>query len=94
MFVVSNNGKSPSYPHGLRMPMSPAEIKKELKDRGITQVMIARSVKPKVSATQLNRVVWGRDKSPRLREAIARMLGTTVDQIWPPSLESKTRHAA
>jgi lambda repressor-like predicted transcriptional regulator len=75
------------------MPMSPAEIKKELKNRGLTQVMIARSVKPKVSATQMNRVVWGRDPSPRLREALARVLGKTVDQIWPPAPESK-RHAA
>ena len=69
------------------MPMSPDEIKQELRKRGLTQVMIARAVKPKVSHTQMNRVVWGRDKSPRLREAIARALNLPVDVVFPPEAD-------
>lgn len=75
------------------MPMSPDEIKQALAERGLTQVMVARAAKPRVSATQMNRVVWGRDKSPRLRELLARMLGKTPDQIWAPSHKSRP-HAA
>lgn len=75
------------------MPMSPDEIKQELAKRGLTQVMLARAVKPKVSPTQMGRVVHGRDKSPRLREAIARALNLSIDQIWQPTA-SKKKHAA
>ena len=67
------------------MPMTPSEIKRELKNRGLTQVMIANAVKPKVSATHMGRVINGRDPSPRLREAVARMLCIPIEQLWPPS---------
>ena len=75
------------------MPMSPDEIKKKLGKRGLTQVMIARVVKPKVSPTQMHRVVYGRDRSPRLREAIARALNLPIEQVFPPTSDKK-HHAA
>jgi lambda repressor-like predicted transcriptional regulator len=75
------------------MPMSPQQIKAELKKRGLTQLMIARAARPKVSHTQMNRVVWGRDKSPRLRELLSRMLDIPVEQLFPEGV-SDTSHAA
>jgi lambda repressor-like predicted transcriptional regulator len=75
----------------LRMPMSPREIKELLTERGISQTIIAHAAK--VSSTQVHRVVYGRDKSPRIRKVIARMLGVPVEHIWPVRA-TEASHAA
>jgi lambda repressor-like predicted transcriptional regulator len=72
------------------MPMTPKEIKQLLATRGITQSVIARAAR--VSSTQIHRVVYGRDESPRIRKLIARMLGLSVEEMWPA--KSRTSAAA
>jgi lambda repressor-like predicted transcriptional regulator len=70
------------------MPMPPAEIKELLRERGITQRMIAGVAK--VSQTQVHRVLHERDKSPRVREVIAKMLGMGRDDLWPRPVRHRT----
>jgi lambda repressor-like predicted transcriptional regulator len=67
------------------MPMTPDQIKKALRDRGWNMSKVGRRVRPKVTPTQVRRVVEGDDASPRIRSAIARILERTVDSIWTNS---------
>lgn len=61
--------------------MRPENIVDELKRQGITQVEIAR--KFGVSHVMIHQVIYGRSKSHRIQEEIARILGKEIDEIWP-----------
>lgn len=57
------------------------KIKIELLKRGISGAAIARQ--EGVVRQAIYHVVAGRRRSPRLRGAIARAIGTRVEKLWP-----------
>lgn len=61
--------------------MHPADIQAALKKRGIKQVDIARS--EQVSETQINRVIYGRDRSRRVENAISKAARIPASTLWP-----------
>ncbi|OGP52710.1 MAG: hypothetical protein A2Y65_07305 [Deltaproteobacteria bacterium RBG_13_52_11] len=66
--------------------MSPLELKIELLKAGISIRQLAR--KEGVSHTAMFYTIHGVNKGLRLREAVARAIGRSVEEIWPP--RSKT----
>jgi lambda repressor-like predicted transcriptional regulator len=62
--------------------MTPLEIKIELLKAGISIRQLAR--KEGVSHTAMSYTIHGVNKGLRLREAVARALGKSVEEIWPP----------
>lgn len=61
--------------------MTPEEIKKELKARGMTMSKISRRLRPRVRPQHVRAVVHGRE-SARVRRAIARALGRSEAEVW------------
>lgn len=62
--------------------MTAEEILDVLYVKRITQAKIARECK--VSQTMIHYVIHGKSKSRRIQETIARILGKTVEEVWPP----------
>jgi len=52
-----------------------------LLQKGISQAQIARVMG--VTEGAISQVVHGYTKNPRLREAIARACGVSVEELWP-----------
>ncbi|HEX3045821.1 MAG TPA: helix-turn-helix transcriptional regulator [Bacillota bacterium] len=48
--------------------------------KGITQVSIAKKLG--VAPSMISMVIYGKEKSPRVRKEIARILGKPVREIW------------
>lgn len=65
----------------INMLTNHTKIKIEMMAREVTGASIARSLG--VSRTAICHVVYGRNKSPRIRKAIARALGLKVQDLWP-----------
>ena len=61
--------------------MKPNEIRAELLLRGVRPSEIARKLK--VGRAAISNVITGCGKSRRIQEAIAEMIGKTVEEIWP-----------
>jgi lambda repressor-like predicted transcriptional regulator len=70
--------------------MTPKEIRKQLLDREVKQVEIARQENVDPSAISLT--IDGKCVSARLRRAIAGAIGVPVEKIWPP--KDRSREAA
>jgi len=66
--------------------MTPLEIKIELLKAGISIRQLARQ--EEVSHTAMSYTIHGVNKGRKLREAVARAIGKSVEEIWPP--RSKT----
>jgi len=66
--------------------MTPLEIKIELLKSGISIRRLARQ--EGVSHTAIYYTIHGVNKGRKLREAVARAIGKSVEEIWPP--RSKT----
>jgi transcriptional regulator with XRE-family HTH domain len=64
-----------------RLKKRGSKIKSLMVLKGVRQVDIAEE--EKVSAPLVSAVVSGHKKSPRVRNAIARALGTAVEDLWP-----------
>lgn len=60
--------------------MTTRKIRALLVENGITMSEIAKEQEVSVAAVSLT--ASGKNKSPRLRAAIAAKLGTTVDKLW------------
>lgn len=60
--------------------MTPRKIRSLLVEKGITLSEIAKEQEVSVAAVSLT--ASGKNKSARLREAIAAKLGTTSDKLW------------
>lgn len=58
------------------------QIKAQLILAGITHKQIAESLG--VQRPSVSEVVGGLKKSKRIRAAVARALGTTIEALWPP----------
>ena len=61
--------------------MKPNEIRAEMLLKNIRSIDMARKIK--VSRSAISRVIYGNLASPRIRVAIAEMLGKKVEEIWP-----------
>lgn len=61
--------------------MKPNEIRAALLLRDIRPIEIARKLK--VGRSAVCNVITGYGKSRRIQEAIAEMIGKTVEEIWP-----------
>ncbi len=49
--------------------------------QGKKQVEIARKLR--ITRSAVSRVVSGRSRSPRIRKAVADVLGMAVEELWP-----------
>ncbi|MEM1088420.1 MAG: helix-turn-helix domain-containing protein [Pseudomonadota bacterium] len=58
-------------------------IKLELRDRGLTVRALAKEVG--VTPALVSDVIAGNRKSPRVKSAIAILIGIDADQLWPPN---------
>lgn len=61
--------------------MKPNEILAALMLKGVKQREIAQKLK--VTHVAINHVIYGRGKSRRVQEEIARIIGRDVNEIWP-----------
>ena len=66
--------------------MTPLEIKIELLKVGISIRQLARQ--EGVSHTAMSYTIHGVNKGRKLREAVARAIGKSVEEIWPPRSET------
>lgn len=63
--------------------MDKAEIIKLLKVAGVSQTAIAKMLK--VSPAAVHYVVSGKKRTPRIRQAVALVVGKPVSELWPHS---------
>lgn len=61
--------------------MTPQEIRAHLILKDITQSSIAKELA--VPASLVSMVIYGTEKTPRVRVAIAKAIGKPVQEIWP-----------
>jgi hypothetical protein len=66
------------------MPMSPAEIKQELKANGLSMSAVGRRLRPKVSPVSVYRVVEQipGSKSARIQRAVANAIRRDVAEVF------------
>jgi len=69
--------------------MTPLEIKIELLKAGISIRHLARQ--EGVSHTAMSYTIHGVNKGLRLRKAVARAIGKSVEEIWPPGSKKPSR---
>jgi Ner family transcriptional regulator len=62
------------------MPMKPVEIKVELLRKGVTLQAIANDLS--VSQPHVSQVVWGKRRSVRVEEAVAKAIGKPVEKVF------------
>lgn len=60
--------------------MNPREIKAALMLKGVTQASIAKKLG--ITPSLISMVIQGREKTPRVRRAIAEEIGKKVEEIW------------
>ncbi len=60
--------------------MDPREIKAALMLKGVTQASIARKLG--ITPSLISMVIQGKEKTPRVRQAIAEVIGKKVEEIW------------
>jgi lambda repressor-like predicted transcriptional regulator len=70
--------------------MTPLEIKIELLKAGISIRRLARQ--EGVSHTAMSYTIHGINKGLRLRQAVARAIGKSVEEIWPPASKATGNH--
>ena len=61
--------------------IKPYDLKNVLKDKGFSQVDIARMLK--VHPVCVHEVIIGKRKNPRIRAAIAMAVTKSVSELWP-----------
>jgi lambda repressor-like predicted transcriptional regulator len=64
------------------------KIKIEMLKAGVSGAEIARRLK--VSRHAVYHVIAGRNRTPRIRKAIARALGMKVEELWPTNGASRS----
>jgi lambda repressor-like predicted transcriptional regulator len=72
--------------------MDRATRKYLLDKNGITQAAIARKLK--IKGSTVCTVIKGTSESARVKSYIAKILGMTVDQLWPDDDNGDERRAA
>lgn len=73
----------------LPVPMHPAQIKAELRMRGVTPAAIADELG--VAHSSISQVISGRAESSRIKDRIAQVIGMPVAKIWPPIARPRLR---
>lgn len=65
------------------------EIRIKMVRKHVTQTKIAKSLDPPVSQPAVYNVIEGKSVSMRIRKAIARAVGSTVEELWPEEDEEE-----
>jgi lambda repressor-like predicted transcriptional regulator len=71
--------------------MHPELIKAEMRMRGVTPAALADELG--ISRVSVSSVVSGQQKSRRVMEAVAKLIGKPVNQIWPEEKPSALRRS-
>lgn len=69
----------------------PADIKAAIEKAGSSQADIAREFK--VSRPTVNKVVYGQASSLRIAAHIAKLIGKSLEELWPGRYDSATNNA-
>jgi lambda repressor-like predicted transcriptional regulator len=64
-----------------------ADIQAALKKSGVSQAVLARRLG--VTKGAVTFVVQGRSKSRRIAEAIAQIVGHSIDELWPGTYDDE-----
>jgi lambda repressor-like predicted transcriptional regulator len=61
--------------------MHPERIKAELRMRGVTQAVLSERLN--VTPSMVSQTIAGYGKSPLVQSEIAKIIGKTIQEIWP-----------